>query len=176
MVGSDLVDIIDEKDVFLFATTRKEMRSKNLLHRVCHFFVFNPHGDIFITKRSLKKDYAPGKWEIGQGGVLSKDESYESGTIRELYEELGIKDKPNFLFMTRFLGINTRFICAIYRIITKNSPWFNDGEISEGKFVSPSTLNVMINQDPKQFSDDSLALYLEFWTKINETNCVSGAV
>jgi hypothetical protein len=28
MVGSDLVDIIDEKDVFLFATTRKEMRSK----------------------------------------------------------------------------------------------------------------------------------------------------
>ncbi len=176
MSDTDLIDLIDENDFAIGLVSRKEMRSKNLLHRVCHFFVFNKSGDIFITKRSPKKDYSPGLWEIGQGGVLNAGESYLESAKRELFEELGLDENLDFLFMTKFLGDKTRFVCAIYSLSTTKKPRFNDGEVIEGKFISFDDLLSLISSSPDQFTKDSLALYQEFRGKVTQTNCKSGVV
>lgn len=46
-------------------------------------------GRIFLTKRSMEKSYAPGKWENPAGHVQA-GETPEHAVIRELREETGI--------------------------------------------------------------------------------------
>lgn len=55
---------------------------------------------IFLTRRSLEKSYAPGKWENPAGHVQA-GETPEHAVIRELQEETGVSVSPEQL---TFLG------------------------------------------------------------------------
>lgn len=55
---------------------------------------------LFLTKRSMQKSYAPGKWENPAGHVQA-GETPEHAVIRELWEETGISLRPEQL---TFLG------------------------------------------------------------------------
>ena len=88
----ELVIIVDKANNELFTATRKEMRSKKLIHRATYIIVHNFKRGILIQKRSNSKDIYPGLWEIAAGGVVGKGESYWESAKRELYEETGIKD------------------------------------------------------------------------------------
>lgn len=63
-----------------------------VLHPVVHMHVFNSNGDIYLQKRPEWKDIQPGKWDTATGGHVDFGESVEEALLREVYEELGIKD------------------------------------------------------------------------------------
>ncbi len=50
-------------------------------------------GKIFLTKRSMEKDYAPGKWENPAGHVQAGEDPVHA-IVRELFEETGIRVEP----------------------------------------------------------------------------------
>lgn len=158
-MDSDIVDIVDRSDRVIFQATRKEMRIKVLIHRTSHFFLFNSKGEIFLTKRSKNKDYAPLKWEIGQGGVLDTNESYEECAKRELSEELGIDSNPIFLFKTYFEDDKTKLFASVYEAISDSKPILQKEEIEEGKFVSIAILENWLRSSPTDFTPDSFAIY-----------------
>ncbi len=86
----EIVTIVDENNRVAGTATRKEMRSRGLVHRATYILVFNSRSEIFLQKRTDSKDIYPGYYDVATGGVVLADESYEQSAVRELAEELGI--------------------------------------------------------------------------------------
>ncbi len=69
-----------------------------LLHRAVHVTVFHPlEPALLLQKRKRTKDVQPGKWDTAVGGHLLPGEDYFSGALRELAEELGVRDDGSSL-------------------------------------------------------------------------------
>ena len=90
--GDEIFDVVDENDVPVRTATRSQVHAENLIHRAIHVFVFNKHGDLYLQKRSLRKDMNPGVWDSSVSGHLDAGEDYLPAAIRELGEEIGIHD------------------------------------------------------------------------------------
>lgn len=89
----EMFDVVDEDDVWKKTATRKEVHAKGLIHRAIHIFVFNKNGDLFLQKRSMLKDMNPGVWDSSVSGHLDAGEDYLTAALREIEEEIGIKEK-----------------------------------------------------------------------------------
>jgi 8-oxo-dGTP diphosphatase len=77
-------------------------------HLVVHVWIKANDHQYVISKRSMKKDYAPGLWETPGGCVQLKEASIDAA-IREVKEEIGItlkKENGKCLFKT--IGIDTK--------------------------------------------------------------------
>jgi len=68
-------------------------------HIVVNILPRNSEGKILITRRHPKKRYG-GFWEIPGGSVLAGEDPLD-GAVRELFEETGLKVKPEEL---RYMG------------------------------------------------------------------------
>jgi len=89
---AEIFDVVDENDIPTGTATRAEVHSKNLHHRAVHVFVLNKNGDLWLQKRSLRKDKNPGVWDSSVSGHLDAGEDYLEAAVRELGEEIGIDD------------------------------------------------------------------------------------
>jgi 8-oxo-dGTP pyrophosphatase MutT (NUDIX family) len=92
--ADELVIIVDKENTEVGVVPRREMRSGRLRHRATYILVFNAKGELFVQKRTQTKDVFPGYYDIAAGGVVLAGESYEEGAVRELEEELGIRESP----------------------------------------------------------------------------------
>jgi 8-oxo-dGTP pyrophosphatase MutT (NUDIX family) len=92
--ADELVIIVDKENTEVGVVPRREMRSGRLRHRATYILVFNSKGELFVQKRTQTKDVFPGYYDIAAGGVVLAGESYEEGALRELEEELGIRETP----------------------------------------------------------------------------------
>ncbi len=88
----EIFDVVDENDVPTGTATRAEVHAQNLVHRAVHVFVLNKNGDLYLQKRSLRKDRNPGLWDSSVSGHLDAGEEYLTAAVRELGEEIGIHD------------------------------------------------------------------------------------
>src|SRR3989344_7854680 len=84
---------VDKDDNIIGSGTGDEAREKSIIYRIIRIFLFNTKGELLIQKRS-KKVPSPEKWDQSVGGHVDEGESYLEATMRELDEELGIKDIP----------------------------------------------------------------------------------
>ena len=89
---SELVMIVDEQNEFVRYAPRKEMRDNGLWHRVSFVYIVCTDGTLLVQKRSQKKDYCPGFFDLSTGGVVGKDETDLQNAVREVEEEIGIKN------------------------------------------------------------------------------------
>ena len=106
-----------------------------LLHPVVHIHLFNKKGELYLQKRSVKKDIQPGKWDTSVGGHISPGETIESALTREAFEELGLTDLG-----TKFIGKyiwespREKELVYSYSAISDVIPEINPDEIEEGKY------------------------------------------
>jgi len=85
-------DVVDTQDRIIGEAFRHEVHGNpNLIHRVVHVLIFNSQNELYLQKRSAAKDMHPGKWDTSVGGHVDKGESYQSAAVREMAEELGIR-------------------------------------------------------------------------------------
>ncbi len=96
----ELLEVVNERGEGLRTLPRSEIHGNpSLMHRVVHVLVFNGRGELFLQKRSMNKDVAPGKWDTSVGGHVNAGESLDDALKRELKEELGIAaSMPRFLY------------------------------------------------------------------------------
>lgn len=107
--ADEIVALVDGRNSVVGATTRREMRARNLLHRSTYILVFNSHGALYVQKRTMTKDVFPGYYDPATGGVVLSGESYELSAERELAEEMGIRGVPlTRLFDFYFADARTR--------------------------------------------------------------------
>ena len=61
--ADEIFDMVNERDEVIGQRTRGEVHRLGLRHRAVHVLVFNGRGELFLQKRSLKKDTFPGAWD-----------------------------------------------------------------------------------------------------------------
>ncbi len=87
---TEKVDIVNENDEVIGKTTRKKAHGDGLRHRSVMFFVFDPEGNLLVTKRSDQKRFFPGYWSVVLGGHVPAGFSYEEALVKEVEEEIGV--------------------------------------------------------------------------------------
>ncbi len=133
----EVYDIVDESDRVTGQASRKHIHANKLLHRSVHIFVFNSRKELFLQKRSSRKDESPGLWDTSSAGHVDTGESYDDCAKRELQEELGL----NAVSLVPSMKISACHEThgehvQVYACITDDAIQINREEISEGAFFS----------------------------------------
>lgn len=143
-------DVVDSADVVIGSATRREVHERRLLHRAVHIVVYNAAGEIFLQLRSPLKDRCPNCWDCSCSGHVDSGEDYETAALRELGEELGLKDRS--LTMRPFAKLSARpetgeeFI-QLYVLGPIEGPFdLNAEEISEGRFFSLVEVDALVRE------------------------------
>lgn len=89
--GEEWFDVVDEQDEVLRQAPRAEVHRMGWRHRAVHILVRNSAGQIYLQKRSWRKDCHPCTWDTSCSGHVDAGETYEIAAVRELKEELGIQ-------------------------------------------------------------------------------------
>lgn len=99
--ASERIGVVTAKDPnkVIRCVTRNQMRLQNLWHKatyvvirhVAHHVGQFEDTYILVQKRSMLKDYGPGKLDPTPGGVVAFQEDPTDNAIRELQEEMGIQ-------------------------------------------------------------------------------------
>lgn len=98
IVQNENVDIVDEQDVVLYQTTKKDAHENGLLHRTIIGGVILSNGKRMLIRQSSGRQ-DPGQFVSPVGGHIMAGESEEEALRREAFEELGLKS-----FEYRFIG------------------------------------------------------------------------
>jgi 16S rRNA (adenine1518-N6/adenine1519-N6)-dimethyltransferase len=88
---SERFSVVDENDQVVGDAPRGEVHGNNLRHRAVHIFVINRNGELFLQKRSRRKDRHPLLLDSSAAGHVEAGEEYDETARRELEEELGVK-------------------------------------------------------------------------------------
>ena len=128
--------LVDEAGLVIGKATRKECHSgTKLLHPVVHLHVFNNVGELYLQKRSLRKDIQPGKWDTAVGGHIDYGETVEEALRREVREELGITDfVPEFLKSYIFESAIEKELVNAFRTTYNGTITPDPSELECGRF------------------------------------------
>ena len=129
-------DIVDDNNNIIGETTRGQAHKEGLTHKSAMWFTFNQKGELFVNKRSLKKEFHQGFYSLAMGGHVTKGDSYDDTVKREALEEAGITAKPRFLeyFQKRF-DDNDKENSAIYFFVIDHEPKLDKNEVEFGEFI-----------------------------------------
>ena len=153
--GDEIVAIVDEDNNVVGSAARREMRARRLPHRSTYVLVFNSRGEIYVQKRTRTKDVFPGYYDPAAGGVVLAGESYIEGALRELEEELGIRNAPlQSLFEFYHTDANGRVWGAAYRCVYDGAVTLQEEEVESGAFMAVD--NVFEAAATQPFTPDGL--------------------
>ena len=80
--ADEFFDVVDRNDAVVGRAARREVHARGLLHRAVHVLVCDGSGRVFLQKRSMKKDIAPGLWDSSCSGHVDSGESYDAAAVR----------------------------------------------------------------------------------------------
>jgi len=150
----EIFDVVNEHDEVIGRKPRNEIHRLKLKHRAVHVLVFNSKGELFLQKRSMKKDCFPGTWDSSASGHLDSGESYDACAVRELSEELGltVARTPERLFkIDACAGTGWEFVW-VYRLQSEGPFTLHPEEIECGDWFSSAKLNQWLAGQPQVFA------------------------
>ena len=157
--GAELVDIVDETDHVVRVVTRREMRAGRLRHRAVYIAVQGTDGRLLVHQRSFDKDVRPGAWDVAVGGVVGSGESYADAAVRELAEEIGLKNVvPTPLGGGTFCDESFELIGRCYHVVADGPFAFADGEVIATQWVNRLELDELLRTH--DMMSDSVELLL----------------
>ncbi|QYM79949.1 NUDIX domain-containing protein [Horticoccus luteus] len=137
-MNEEYFDVVDESDRPLRRATRREVHAQGWRHRAVHVLAFNERGEVFLQKRSQRKDVSPGLWTVSCSGHVDAGEDYDTAVCRELGEELGwhvVSAPPKWLRMEPRLATGWEF-SWIYRLRADGPFTLNENEIDRGEWLT----------------------------------------
>ncbi len=150
MKSEELLETFDLNGNFLGLISRKDChKNPGIAHRAVHLLVFKNEKELFLQKRSEKKDLYPLCWDTSVGGHLNVGESYIDAAIRECIEELGFKPLTvKFLYKyTAFFEEETELVETFATFYNKEFN-INKEEVAEVKVFS---LDYLFNLNDHSF-------------------------
>lgn len=151
---SELFDVVDAEDNVLRVESRSTVHREKLMHRAVHIFVFNAAGQLYLQRRSLTKDSAPGKWVSSCSGHVDSGEDYDAAAPRELGEEIGLFE-PNRLtrvFKESPCKQTGHEFVWVYRCEAEGPFTLDPNEVSDGKWINLDELQTWIEERPRDFA------------------------
>jgi isopentenyldiphosphate isomerase len=160
-MNEEIFDVVNERDEVIGRQTRNEVHRLGLMHRAVHVLVFNAAGQIFLQKRSMKKDRQPGLWDSSASGHVDAGEDYDRCAVRELREEIGLQlpAAPRRLFKLAAGEQTDQEHVWVYRSQAEGPFQLNPEEIERGDWFAPEAVNRWMAQRPEEFATALLTIW-----------------
>jgi pyrimidine 5'-nucleotidase len=174
--ANELICLVQPDNTTIFGGgLRAEMRLLNLWHRATYVLVKHQASHVgqfedtyvLVQKRSMLKDYCPGKLDPTPGGVVGYGETYEQNAEREIKEEMNIDATLEHLFTFPYEDEHVRvwgdfYVCTYCGSL--NDLELERDEVEQIMRMSLSELRERMECQPEDFMPDSLyamKLYLQ---------------
>ena len=156
----EIFDIVNERDEVIGRAPRAEVHARGLLHRAAHMLVFNSRGEVFLQKRSLRKDRQPGVWDSSASGHLDSGEGYDACAVRELREEIGLvaAKTPERLFKIAAGAETDQEFVWVYRCQSEGPFELSPEEIECGGWFTPVQVTRWVAERPQEFATAFVAI------------------
>ncbi|HZT23832.1 MAG TPA: NUDIX domain-containing protein [Verrucomicrobiae bacterium] len=167
-MSEEIFDIVNERDEVIGRATRREVHARGLWHRAVHVLVFNSRGEVFLQKRSLKKDTAAGLWDSSASGHLAAGEGYDAGAARELREEIGLEPgrgggpAVKRLFKIAACAETGWEFCWVYRCENEGPFRLHPDEIERGGWFAPEQVSRWLAAAPADFASAFRLVWKQF--------------
>ena len=149
----DFFDVVNERDEPIGRAPRREVHERGLRHRAVHILIFDGAGRVFLQKRSMRKDVAPGKWDSSCSGHVDAGEDYDFAAGRELEEELGLRGAiPARWFRVEACEDTSWEFTWVYRLRSDGPFTLNADEIDGGEWLAPDEVDRRIAARADDFS------------------------
>jgi len=157
----EIFDVVNERDEVIGQAPRHEVHSRQLRHRAVHVLVFNGRGELFLQKRSMKKDCFPGAWDSSAAGHLDHGEDYDACAVREVREELGVAltAAPARLFKVDSCPETGWEFCWVYRTEQEGPFTLHPEEIEAGGWFAPAEITRWMADQPADFASGLLLIW-----------------
>jgi isopentenyldiphosphate isomerase len=146
--------VVNERDEVIGRNTRSEVHRLGLLHRAVHVLVFNSRGEVFLQKRSIRKDRQPGLWDSSASGHVDSGETYDACAVRELREEIGLEIRAPLqpLFKLAPCLETDQEHVWVYRYEAEGPFILNPEEIERGEWRTPEAVSSWMAERPQDFA------------------------
>lgn len=159
---NELVVLVNEKDEQVGTADKVSIHTiQTPLHRGFSVFVFNPQGQLLLTKRSKNKKTFAGVWTNTVCGHPGPGEEAREVVLRRLEDELRIKKQDvrdlhkvsdyRYRF-TDSNGIVENEICPVFVAYTDVDPQPVAGEVDEWKWADWQEVLVEMQKNPEKYS------------------------
>lgn len=163
-MAEEIFDVVNDRDEVIDRKPRSEVHRLGLLHRAVHVLVFNSRGQIFLQKRSAKKDRQPGLWDSSASGHVDSGENYDATAVREVWEEIGLKlaKPPARLFKIAACPETDQEFVWVYRCENEGPFELNRDEIERGDWLAPEDVSRWVAEKPEEFA----SAFLFIWRRL----------
>jgi isopentenyldiphosphate isomerase/SAM-dependent methyltransferase len=153
-MAEEIFDVVNERDEVIGRNTRGEVHRLGLMHRAVHVLVFNSKGEVFLQKRSLKKDRQPGVWDSSASGHLDSGEDYDACAVRELREELALSPTGRLrrCFKLAASPATDQEHLWVYQTRAEGPFRLHPDEIERGGWFSIPAVNQWLVERPHEFA------------------------
>jgi isopentenyldiphosphate isomerase len=136
VTASEMLPIVEPTGIVIGQASRAFCHGgEKPLHPVVHLHVLNRNCELYIQKRSLKKDLLPGYWDTAVGGHVGYGESIIEALFREAGEELGFYDfNPVHLLTYVFESDVERELVSSFAAIGNFELHPDRDEVADGAF------------------------------------------
>jgi isopentenyldiphosphate isomerase len=157
----EIFDVVNERDEVVDRRPRSEVHRLGLKHRAVHVLIFNRRGQVFLQKRSMRKDRCPGAWDSSASGHLESGEDYDTGAVREVREELGVTlaHPPTRRFKLNACLETGQEFCWVYRGAHEGPFTLAPDEIEHGDWFEPAAVTRWMVDRPQDFAGALLAIW-----------------
>ena len=163
---AEVFPLIDEQGHVIGRAARKYCHGGSMaLHPVVHLHVFDRQGRLYLQKRSMKKDIAPGLWDTSVGGHVDYGESLLEAVKREAREELGVDSEQltvnsglRLLFQYIWQSSREREVVTAFAITYEGELHPDHDEVDEGRFWTLDELRANLGKGvfTEQFEQEEL--------------------
>jgi isopentenyldiphosphate isomerase len=163
-MSEEIFDVVDEKDEVVGCAPRGEVHRRGLKHRAVHILVFNEKGQVFLQKRSMKKDCSPGAWDSSSSGHLDRGEDYDSCAVREVFEEIGVRlaRPPIRMFKLDACPATGQEFCWTYRAFHEGPFVLHPDEIEAGQWFERDQVTRWVESRPEDFAGAFVLIWKKF--------------
>jgi len=156
---NERLTVVDESDQALGPLDRKTIHRENLYHRAVHVFIFNRLGELFLQKRSHRKENFPRKWDSSAAGHVDAGEGYMECAIREVAEEIGLNCSLARIGAVPASEMTGNEFIEIFRADSDAPLSLNVHEIETGGFFSIAMIDRWIVERPSDFAPGFIECY-----------------
>jgi isopentenyl-diphosphate Delta-isomerase len=157
----EIFDIVNDRDEVIGQLARKEVHRQGLKHRAVHVLIFNSRGEVFLQKRSMKKDNFPGAWDSSAAGHVDSGEGYDACVLRETREELGVELPcvPERVLRIDACEETGQEFVWVYRCEHEGPFQLHPEEIETGAWFAPEEVTRWMAERPEDFASALICIW-----------------
>lgn len=166
-MSEEIFDVVNDRNEVIGQAPRSEVHRNGLKHRAVHVLAFNGRGELFLQKRSMRKDCFPGTWDSSASGHLDHGEAYDACALREVGEELGftLSAIPARLFSVDACPETGQEFVWVYEFTTEGPFNLQWSEVDAGGWFAPAVVTHWIEARPQDFAP----AFVLIWKKLQES-------